>query len=134
MPSPKLRSRLGLKKPYVILICPKTLGGCTWVGDIVPLSKIEYGTYGDLLVICPKPYYLLKGDYSSISPYHGQSCSHSRRGVPSISASSEACGRGVSDKSGFKVWSLGSRLPIYQGISSTSFCLRSNSAALHADA
>ena len=39
---------------------------CLWLrveGDVVPLKYIEYGVYGDLLIIYPKPYsVLLMGD------------------------------------------------------------------------
>ena len=30
---------------------------------IVPLKQIEYGVYGNLIMIYPKPYYIYLGDY-----------------------------------------------------------------------
>ena len=30
--------------------------GYVYIGVIVPLKWIEYGLYGDLIIICPKPY------------------------------------------------------------------------------
>ena len=38
---------------------------------IVPLKYIEYGVYGDLIIIYPKPYsmYLIKGDYVRVCMY-----------------------------------------------------------------
>ena len=35
---------------------------------VVPLESIEYGVYGDLIMICPKPYSIYLGGTTTLDP------------------------------------------------------------------
>ena len=43
------------------LIIPITISSTIlklWPGHIVPVKQIEYGVYGDLIIVYPKPYWI----------------------------------------------------------------------------